>query len=330
MVGMTFWVTPRALLVPQTADTTPPPSLSHRKRRRNKCISAAAIESNIILGQDITMAEALDMADKTLVGKSYGRHFSFKTLQSWVSDSWRGSPPQLNRLSKGWFMLKFANHTLAEKSLQSGWSIDSTPVLLKKWEPTFDAATERMDTIPIWVRLPGLPPQYWSTKCFQVIGNELGTFIKADMSFKETGEMVVSRILVSLNIRNGLQKQFKMTDGGRTRTHILDYEGIPFHCRHCHEHGHILRDCQQFFHGRTSNSPPAQNLSRHGHFFDRSTNSSHSPSEHPQLSGKKQEIQRADRLPQALKLSHRLPPRWKSLQQLTLPPDNFRTHLSTH
>jgi hypothetical protein len=83
-------------------------------------------------------------------------------------------------------MLKLSNHNLAEKSLLSGWSIDSTLVLLKKWEPTFDAATERLDTIPIWVRLPGLPPQYWSKKCFQVIGNELGSFIKEDMSFKET------------------------------------------------------------------------------------------------------------------------------------------------
>jgi hypothetical protein len=103
-------------LGPPTADTTPPPNQSHRKHRRNKCISAAAIELNIVLGQDITMAEAADMVDKTLVGKSYGHHFSFKTLQSWVSDSWRGSPPQLNRLSKGWFMLKFANHTLAMKN----------------------------------------------------------------------------------------------------------------------------------------------------------------------------------------------------------------------
>jgi hypothetical protein len=89
-------------------------------------------------------------------------------------------------------MLKLENHTLAEKYLQSGWSIDSTPVLLKKWEPTFDAATERMDTIPIWVRLAGLPPQYCSEKCFQVIGNELGNFIKADMSFKKMREMVVA------------------------------------------------------------------------------------------------------------------------------------------
>jgi hypothetical protein len=52
-----------------------------------------------------------------------------------------------------------------------------------------------MDTIPIWVRLPGLPPQYWSEKCFQVIGNELGNFIKADMSFKEIGEMVLPEFL---------------------------------------------------------------------------------------------------------------------------------------
>jgi hypothetical protein len=65
-------------------------------------------------------------------------------------------------------------------------------------------------------------------KCFQAIGNLLGDYISADMSFKEMGEMYVAHILVSLNIRGGLQKQFKMTDRGRTRTQILDYEGVPF------------------------------------------------------------------------------------------------------
>jgi len=48
------------------ADTTFPPSLSHRKRRRNKCISAASVESNIVLGQAITMSEATYMAEKLL------------------------------------------------------------------------------------------------------------------------------------------------------------------------------------------------------------------------------------------------------------------------
>jgi hypothetical protein len=98
-----------------------------------------------------------------------------------------------------------------------------------------------MDSFPIWVHLPGLPPHLWSVKVFQAIGNMLGTYLDADFSFREMGEMALAHILVSLNIRGGLQKELNITDRGRTRAQILDYEGIPFRCRHCHAHGHILK-----------------------------------------------------------------------------------------
>jgi hypothetical protein len=246
------------------------------------------VESNLVLGQDITMEEATDLADKTLVGKAYGHHFSFKILQSWVSDTWVGAPPQLNRLTRGWFMLNFSNPNQAENALLCGWSIDSTPVLLKKWEPSFDAAKEIMETIPIWVRLPGLPPQYWLVKCFQAIGNELGFFLKADMSFKETREMVFAQILVSLNIRVRLQKQFKIMYGGRTHMQLLDYEGVPFHCRCCHEHGHILKDYPLPFRGCKIDSSPAQNKKCYGSSIVNSTSSYHSLMDHSLYTGGQQ------------------------------------------
>jgi hypothetical protein len=57
----------------------------------------------------------------------------------------------------------------------------------------------------------------------------LGNYLDADFTFRETGEMSLAHILVSLNIRGGLHKELNITDRGRTRAQILDYEGIPFH-----------------------------------------------------------------------------------------------------
>jgi hypothetical protein len=141
-----------------------------------------------------------------------------------------------------------------------------------------------------------------------VFVNELGSFIKEDMSFKEIGEMVVARILVSLNIRNGLQKQFNMTNDGLTHTYLLDYEWITFCCGHFHEHGNILRDCHQTFHGKKSNSPPAQNQIRPETLDNLSTSSSHSTTNHSQQSRKKNQFHRAEKWAHALKHNYRLPP----------------------
>jgi hypothetical protein len=46
--------------------------------------------------------------------------------------------------------------------------------------------------------------ELWTKKIFTELGNTLGTFIYADMYFLESREMVVSQIIVSLDIREGL------------------------------------------------------------------------------------------------------------------------------
>jgi hypothetical protein len=185
------------------------------------------------------------MVDKTIVGKFYGCQFRKKTLKAWAMTNWGVSynpPPRISRLSRGWFMIIFSEEIQATNVLQKIWSIDSSSVLMKLWNPTFDASSERLDSIPIWVRLSGLPPHLWLEKCFQAIGNFLGEFLVVDMGFLEYGEMLVARILVLLNIREGIREFLNLTDLGRIRVQILDYEGVPFRCRRCHEYGNIVKE----------------------------------------------------------------------------------------
>jgi hypothetical protein len=94
---------------------------------------------------------------------------------------------------------------------------------------------------------------------FQAIGNHLGEFLAADMGFIDSGEMVVARILVLLNIREGLKEYLNLTDLGRTRVQILDYEGVPFRCRRCHEYGHIIKDCKSSSKGHRNPRPTSEN-----------------------------------------------------------------------
>jgi hypothetical protein len=68
-----------------------------------------------------------------------------------------GRAPEVQTLAKGWFMLKLRKEEEVEWVLKSPWYIDLVLVLLKKWSPLFDASRERVDELPIWVRLSGLP-----------------------------------------------------------------------------------------------------------------------------------------------------------------------------
>jgi hypothetical protein len=217
-----------------------------RHKKLNKCVGSSSTNQNFTLGDELTLSGVAEMTNKILVGKAYGRQFNKKSLKTWAVSNWDhlyNPPPKINQLSRGWFMLTFSEHSHAYSVLQKIWFIDSSPILLKLRNPTLNVDNERLDSIPIWVQLPGLSSHLWNKKCFQAIGNHLGYFITTDTGFLETGEMVVARILVLLNLREGLKEFLNLTDLGITRVQILAYEGIPFRCKRCHEYRHIIKDC---------------------------------------------------------------------------------------
>ena len=100
-----------------------------------------------------------------------------------------------------------------------------------------------MDVIPIWVRLPALPLHFWDLYHFRRIGDILGAFLEADLSYLETNEKKVARILVNLNLREGLAEYINMDWGSMIIPQLLDYENVPFRCRRFHAYGHPVSAC---------------------------------------------------------------------------------------
>ena len=77
----------------------------------------------------------------------------------------------------------------------------------------FDPRFERYDSIPIWVKLPNLPFEFWSVDFFKMIGKALGIFLEADLSFLETSICCLGKVLVLLDMRNGLAEDIVIKKG---------------------------------------------------------------------------------------------------------------------
>jgi hypothetical protein len=133
--------------------------------------------------------------------------------------------------------------------LRSPCCIYSYLILLKKWTPFFDANRERTNVLPIWVHLTGLQVEFRTKVSFFDLGNALGTFMDANTSFITSGKQSVAQILVSLNIRGGLAEELELICKDKHFFQKMEYEGIPFRCRCCHKHDHIVSDCKMSFHG---------------------------------------------------------------------------------
>lgn len=116
-------------------------------------------------------------------------------------------------------------------------------MLLKRWDPLFDPEREQLGVGPIWVWMSDLPLQYWTPIIFKQIGNALGTYLDHDQSFESTGIMSMARILVHLDIRARLEEKITLHWRHFMYKQNLDYEGVPFWCRHYHKIEHLYRYC---------------------------------------------------------------------------------------
>eukprot|EP01018_Ginkgo_biloba_P032610 Gb_14068 [translate_table: standard] len=102
---------------------------------------------------------------------------------------------------------------------------------------------------PVWVKLPGLRMELWLDRSFWAIGDTLGKFILSDDSYKDstTRSVAVAKILVEINVSQGLFESMELVAGGKSYTQVLDYVNFPFRCVRCHQYGHVLKDCGKIF-----------------------------------------------------------------------------------
>jgi len=70
----------------------------------------------------------------------------------------------------------------------------------------FDPEMEKAGAGPIWVRLPGLPYHFWTEQIFRKIGDAMDSYLTHDDSFISTGRMAYARILVHMDLIDGLPK----------------------------------------------------------------------------------------------------------------------------
>lgn len=113
---------------------------------------------------------------------------------------------------------------------------------MNKWSPDFDPAQDVPTAVLVWVRLPHLPLHCWSQNSLQSIGNALGRYI--DQAPRKD-QYSYAHICIEVDLQVRVPKAIKLSVVDSTHIQELDYEQLPFKCRHCHEYGHFARYCKK-------------------------------------------------------------------------------------
>ena len=111
------------------------------------------------------MEEALEMDGLTLLKKIRERNPTLGKIKEWARKNWTGLQGEgsvVNSLANGWFSFWFKCREDADLIRNRFWTYGKTLFQLKQWTSLFDAKKEQLDTIPVWVCLPGLPLELWN------------------------------------------------------------------------------------------------------------------------------------------------------------------------
>jgi hypothetical protein len=228
--------------------TTPEGAVRGREtgpRLKRKNLKNKGKVGNLALGEDVEFNQVTHMESQTIVRRVNGRVFTVKTIRNWIHVAWQlelGYSAELVELNRNRYAFTFQRNEHSKWVLSKAWSINNSLMLLKQLSLLFDASTKCLKNISVWVRLPALPFHLWSFEYLKKIGNFLGDFLDADMSFEVTKQRKVARVLVNLNVREGLGEERDLTWGDYMYSQKLNYKNISFRCRRCHQYGHLVKN----------------------------------------------------------------------------------------
>lgn len=175
-----------------------------------------------------------------LVGKPNSSN-ALKFMADSLKRKWKLQGPwQLIDLPNDYFVVKFHLHEDMNLALCGGpWIIAGQTLVVQQWKPDFDPFANEITIMAVWVRIVGLPLQFYKEFPMRKIGRLLGNMIKVDKLTLAQVRGQFGRLCVEIDLNKPLVP-FVDVEGCR---YGVVYEGISMICFNCGCFGHAKANC---------------------------------------------------------------------------------------
>jgi hypothetical protein len=176
-----------------------------------------------------------------LIVKLMGRRIGYKALETRLKQIWvRKGVISIIDLGYEYFLVYFTNEEDYTKALEDGpWLIYDHYLIAREWTPNFHPNNATIEKAAVWVRISGLPIEYYDAKILNYIGNRIGETVKVDRNtlFQERGKY--ARVCVEVDLNKPLLAMFEL----KGEVYKVEYEGLHMLCRSCGKFGHYVEGC---------------------------------------------------------------------------------------
>jgi hypothetical protein len=144
------------------------------------------------------------------------------------------------------FLFSFHQAAGKRKALEEGpWMLSNDLLVMAEFDGSKTLEEINFFFIPIWVRITKLPLRSMSKEAGELIGDEIGEFIEADVGDDGMATGSVLRVKIKLDIRKPLMcgVTVQAEEGGPDRWCPVMYEYLPDFCYVCGIIGHMEKAC---------------------------------------------------------------------------------------
>lgn len=118
-------------------------------------------------------------------------------IRRWANGLWKQIHGiSIYEIGNGYFLFEFSSIITAEQVVEGDWSWRNSPVLFQWWNPMICTSSATKSARTTWIRIVGLPLQFWSQSTFKAIGDFCGGWIEIEEETQLQNHLKWARIKV--------------------------------------------------------------------------------------------------------------------------------------
>lgn len=180
--------------------------------------------------------------NRCMIGFFPGFRMPFHAVNSIASRAWRQYGLEtVMTTANGFMIFRFNTEEEMHAVLEKGpWMFGGKNIILQQWHPRFQFDKNKIATLPVWVRLHGLPFPLWSKQGLSLAASMVGRPLSCDELTYSCTRLEYARLCVEVDAALPFIHSFEI-DSPLSTTSItvtVDYEWKPPSCDKCKVFGH--------------------------------------------------------------------------------------------